>query len=155
MKINYKLSIYLFILLLLLLSGSCTMSDKFPLSINDIDTTTIYNKYQDSIDKITSAEVNSLEIDNLVESSELTDSISTWTICTGVFKEKQNAKQKFQELSLKNSSYVIIDDSMFIVTTGLYYSKDSAISFRKKHLTAESYLLKVKPTYRLLKSFPD
>lgn len=170
MKIYYPCTrIPIIVLTYLALFGSCSFTDNFPLTIKDIDTLTIFKKHQDSLSMLVSeTAADSLKTDSVILVAENTARDSgfaekkpvlipeeSWTICTGVFKEKQNARRMFQKMSKKNHTYVIIRDSMMIITTGMFPSKDSALYYRKTWHLTETYVLKLKNSDRYMQSFPE
>jgi hypothetical protein len=148
---------------------SCSFTDTFPLTIKDIDTLTIFKNHQDSLSKLVrEAAADSLKNDTVIMVAEnpAPDSLiaektasiipkESWTICTGVFKEKKNARRMFQKMNKKNHAYVIIRDSMMIVTTGKFSTRDSALNYRKTWQLTETYVLKLKTNDRYFDAFPE
>lgn len=135
--------------------------DKFPVTIYDIDTLTVYQNHMDSISQIIQEEKIhipdsiSINADTVnTTGSTLINEIS-WTLCSGTFKEKRNAQRMFQKLNQTNNAFNLQRDSFFIVTLEIFQSKDSALAYRKKINFTESYPLRVHPGEILKKELPD
>ncbi len=97
----------LLILPLLVLVNSCTFYE-FPLTINDIDTLSVYKNYQDSLRRNTFNNAEKI-IETSLSSSQIQNTATVlkerWTICTGVFRLKQNAKRNFYKLNTKTGAF--------------------------------------------------
>lgn len=155
------------VLSVLVLLNSCIFSGNFPLTINDIDTLSIYRRYHDSIktskQPISEENINTAEMppiqDSLAMDSSSIESIipsENWTICTGSFRVKQNAEQKFREMQNNIKPYMIIRDSLYFVTTGIFESRDAALQYRRNaHFRFENYILKLKPGDQILSTLPN
>lgn len=150
------------LLMLLVLLNSCNFVGSFPLSIDDIDTLSVYRKYQDSLIAIAESQlVDTLELSKpiILEDSidqQNQDNTNKWTICKGTFKLKENAQRRFKELSKTTKTYLIIKDSLIYVTTGIFNSKDSADVFISKNKkSGGDYSFKITPKDKLLSEFPE
>jgi hypothetical protein len=146
----YQLSALLFLILL----NSCSFSGKFPLTVDDIDTLSIYKRHSDSlnvqkIDKLSDSIINSREElkKEFRDSISLPKPISTenkWTICTGTFRVKLNAERKFRELKKQYKPFFIYRNNLYYITIGSFPSKDSANRFRKDITPLpENYIMKI------------
>lgn len=149
------------LLMLLVLLNSCNFVGSFPLSIDDIDTLSVYRKYQDSLIAIAESQlVDTVELSKpiILEDSidqQNQDNTNKWTICKGTFKLKENAKRRFEELNKTTKTYLIIKDSLIYVTTGIFNSKDSADVFISKNKKpGGDYSFKITPKDKLLSEFP-
>jgi hypothetical protein len=157
MKRSYVLLVFLVLL------NSCDFVGNFPLSIDDIDTLSVYRKYQDSLIAIAESQlVDTIELSKPVIPNEDSiaqlsiDNVNKWTICKGTFKLKENAKRRFTELSKSTKTYVIIKDSLIYVTTGIFNSKDSADVFiGKNKKSGGDYPFKITSKDKLLSQFPE
>ena len=147
----------LLILPLLVLVNSCTFYE-FPLTINDIDTLSVYKNYQDSLRRNTFNNAEKI-IETSLSSSQIQNTATVlkerWTICTGVFRLKQNAKRNFYKLNTKTGAFLIIRGKFHFITTGIFDSRDSAWNFKKAKISSESYLLKIAPKELLIQAFPE
>ena len=158
MKINcFCIRKFLLVLPFLVLVNCCIFNE-FPLTINDIDTLSVYKNYQDSLTQnaITNVESN---IDSNFSTPVKHDTLKVekekWTICTGVFRLKQNAKRNFFLLNKKTGAYLIVRGKFHFITTGIFDSRDSALNFKKANITYECYLLKIPPNEMIIQSFPE
>lgn len=124
------------------------------MTVEDIDTLTIYKRHFDSINVQKIDKSSDSTIDSTKElKKEFRDSIvppkpfapeNKWTICTGTFKIKLNAERKFLELKKKYNPYFIDRHNLYYITIGLFESKDSAKQFRKDITPVfDNYVMKI------------
>lgn len=141
------------------LFSSCIFSGNFPLSIDDIDTTTIYNRYKDSIHSLQSKTDNDtlskVIADTVIISSPTIQEPVTitgkWAVCIGAFSLKENATLTFQNLPKEDKSLIIIRKKLYFVTTGLFDTRDSAKQFKsRKKFPANNYIVKILPDDQLI-----
>jgi len=148
-----------------ILLNSCNFLASFPLNIEDIDTLSVYRKYQDSITK--SKEVV-FTVDSIVSKEDSVLSLPmvspkkpsiAWVVVNGSFRVKDNASRKFEQMqSLNSTKLIIVKDSIFFVSLGQFNTKDSAKHFRqiyRESLTQGNYLLKVTSSDSIMKSSAD
>lgn len=153
-----------FIFIILLAVSSCNFRSDIPMSINDIDTISVYKRYQDSLIQV--AESQLIDTQELYTSALLEDSvviqsftnIGKWTICKGSFKLKENAKRRYNELLKSHlKPYVLKRKDMIYITTGIFQSKDSADAYIEKyaHPEDEDYALKIFEEDEFVFTFPE
>lgn len=146
------------VLLLLLLVSSCIFSEKFPLTIEDIDTLSIYKKYQDSLTLLSSVQKTDTS-ENVLNTPLMNDSFkitqTRWTICTGVFKDQQNAHRQFWKISKRTTAFIMKRNNLHFVTAGSFTSLDSAVQFQKITNMGNTYILKVNPNEKLVQGVSD
>ena len=102
----------------LVLFDSCKYHDKFPLTIDDIDTLSIFHNYHDSLASLSKIKSNNPEVNEqpTLNNDNLRIPTVRWTICTGVFEVKQNASRKFFELNKESIAYLIIRENKHYIT---------------------------------------
>jgi hypothetical protein len=152
MKHNFFADIFL---IFWVVFSSCASKDKFPVTVNDIDTLSVYHQYANRLQKATVPATEDTVIRTGQSKSNDIQTSGKWTLCTGVFRIKENAIKKFREVNHVSGACVIIRDSMHYVTTGLFSTKDSALQFRNSHQLFDTYLLRILLDDRLLHSFPE
>lgn len=151
MKFNHLTCFFMLVMLI----SSCTSRDKFPMTVSDIDTLSVYRHHLDSLENVAAAGTSDSIISRVQLQEEKRQYPGMWTICTGVFRMKENARRKFNEVNHTSGACIILRDSMHYVTTGIFSTKDSALQFRKNHHLLNTYILKIKPQDQLLHSFPE
>jgi hypothetical protein len=146
-----------------ILLSSCNFLASFPLNIEDIDTLSVYRKYQDSITK----SKKTLLLDSIHEDSLLITppivlpqkSSIAWVLVNGSFRIKDNAFREFEEMqSLNSTKFIIVKDSLYFVSLGQFNTKDSAKLFQKifrKSLNQGNYLMKITSNDSIMKSLAE
>jgi hypothetical protein len=147
------------IFFLLILFNSCKLASDFPLTVDDIDTLSVYKAHQKDSVSIpeTTSKLNAYStipvkdsIETVLKKDESSITLNPWTICAGVFRKKQNAKRMIEQLNHYENTYLILRDSSYLVTIGSFTTRDSAEHFRISKALTGTYLLKLKPTELLL-----
>lgn len=131
--------------------NSCKIASDFPLTINDIDTLSVYKEHHrstsslsDSIKRTIIADSTLSGKDTSVNTLPKSESIKPWTICAGVFKEKSNAQRMFEQLSHFGNIYIMLRDSSYFVTIGSFTTRDSAQLYKQNKALTGTYIMKLK-----------
>lgn len=136
----------------LVVLNSCKIASDFPLTINDIDTLSVYKEHHrttsslsDSIKPVIVADSTLTDKDSAVNTLPKSETIKPWTICAGVFKEKSNAQRMFEQLNHFGNIYIMLRDSSYFVTIGSFTTRDSAQLYKKNKALTGTYIMKLKP----------
>ncbi len=136
------------------LINSCKFVSDFPLTIDDVDTLTVYKEQQFQVKKdeemkpavVADSTITSEDSAAITQQSGPNSiTLKPWTICAGVFKEKNNAKRMFEQLNHFQNTYIILRDSAYFVTIGSFNSRDSAQQFKRDKALTGTYIMKLRP----------
>lgn len=149
---------------LLLILNACSFRSDIPLSINDIDTISVYKRYQDSLIQVAESQLIDTQefyFQPLAEDSVVIQSHTNngkWTICKGTFKLKENARRRYNDVSKSQlKTYVLKRNDLIYITTGLFENKDLADAYIEKNAYPEDedYAMKILTGDQFMLSFPE
>lgn len=133
--------------------NSCKIASNFPLTIDDIDTLSVFEEQHSNSTLETGIDSTIVSDSTMVrdssalalQSGSTPNAVKLWTICAGVFNEEPNAKRMYEHLSHFGNVYLIKRDSSYFVTVGSFTTRDSAQQFRNNKALTGTYVMKLRP----------